>query len=651
MTSMKGRGRFLISGSARGDVLFSHTGLSFWGGVDGASGEIIDHHHPLQGRSLAGKALAIPSGRGSCTGSSVLLELILNGHGPAALLLAEADEILALGTLVARQLFGRSLPVIALGRETFARLETCRQVDIDGDSLRAFGHDGQCLVEVTLAQPDAGLFVLNEDDRAMLAGEQGEAVRRAMEIVVYMARLQQAVGLISVSQVHIDGCIYTGSASLAFARQWLSWGGPKCGSPRRLTRYRWIAGAGGSKGSARWKASPPASWRRLICNWAPWAVLPARPICCKARPARGNISPGRSPTPWLSPIACWRRGPRNTLIFSIFVSRSPVGRPSAVRISTQCGMPRYKLTCNAPPPEADDALYPLLGHLAGELSPNAIPVVCGLEHSGMSLDDLKAFSAAFATTSAAPMFHIAGVTPEAPTPATALGHRPPHQRFTLTRTELLAGWRALNTAAGPGLQLVALGNPHLSLTEYARLARLCQEGRRHPDVALVLTSGREVYRQAREAGYVAMLESFGAQCINDTCWCMLRRPVVPAHAEALMTNSGKYAHYAPGLVGCGVHFGSLTDCIASARRGYADIAPPDWLKPFADASGNTADDATNSMVNGSTSDGVNALTGGTTYGAVAALTGGTANGSADTLTGGAGKGAMGSTSGGSQTDV
>ena len=98
-------GRSLVDGAASGELLFADIGLSFWGGVDAFSGEVIDRHHPLSGAHLAGRVLAIPSGRGSCTGSSVMMELISNGHAPAALVLAEADEILTLGVLVAEYLF------------------------------------------------------------------------------------------------------------------------------------------------------------------------------------------------------------------------------------------------------------------------------------------------------------------------------------------------------------------------------------------------------------------------------------------------------------------------------------------------------------------------------------------------------------------
>src|SRR3954462_5309834 len=81
--------RTLVHGHAQGEVLFSSIALSFWGGVDAVTGRIIDRHHPLSGESVAGKVLAIAGGRGSCSGSAVLLELILNGHAPAALVFCE----------------------------------------------------------------------------------------------------------------------------------------------------------------------------------------------------------------------------------------------------------------------------------------------------------------------------------------------------------------------------------------------------------------------------------------------------------------------------------------------------------------------------------------------------------------------------------
>lgn len=579
MTQMTAQGRFLITGSARAEVLFSHTGLSFWGGVDAVCGEIIDHHHPLQGQSLVGKALAIPSGRGSCTGSSVLLELILNGHGPAALLLSQADDILALGVLVARQLFQRCLPVVTLDQDSFDLLADCRRVMIDADGLRGFGHDDQCRLSASLARPDAGLFVLSDEDCAMLAGSQGVAVQQAMAIVVYMAQLQQAVGLISISQVHIDGCIYTGGASLAFARQWLDWGA-RVRVPTTLNAVSVDCRRWREQGIDAAEGEPAGQLAQAYLQLGAAGSFTCAPYLLAGAPKAGeHVAWSESNAVAFANSVLAARTQKYPDFFDLCIAltgRAPLGGPHL----TSLRHARVQIDVTLPA-GADDVFYPLLGHLAGNLSPNHIPVIRGLEHSGMSRDDLKGFSAAFATTSAAPMFHIVGVTPEAPALADALGNRPPVRRHRLTENDLLQGWRELNTADGSEVQLVALGNPHLSLAEFARLAQLCQDGRRHPAVALVLTSGREIYRQACEAGYVATLEAFGARCINDTCWCMLRQPIVPPHATTLITNSGKYAHYAPGLVDCRVHFASLADCIAAARQGYAGSAPPRWLMPAA----------------------------------------------------------------------
>src|SRR5690349_20126103 len=104
----------VIVGRASGRVLASDVPLSFWGGVDPATGEVIDRHHPLTGQKLGGVVLLLPSGRGSCSGSGVLLELILSGNAPAALVFLEPEEILILGVIVERQIFDRSVPVVRI---------------------------------------------------------------------------------------------------------------------------------------------------------------------------------------------------------------------------------------------------------------------------------------------------------------------------------------------------------------------------------------------------------------------------------------------------------------------------------------------------------------------------------------------------------
>ena len=227
----------------------------------------------------------------------------------------------------------------------------------------------------------------------------------------------------------------------------------------------------------------------------------------------------------------------------------------------------------------DDSFYPLLGYHIGALAGSRIPLVSGLQQQHPNLDDLKAFGAAFATTSAAALFHIAGVTPEALDPTRVIDG--PLPVFKLSLEELRLSWQELNSARDARVDVVSLGNPHFSLSEFARLASLCQGRHRHPDVVLAITCGRTVLEQARVAGYVAVIEAFGAVIVSDTCWCMLGEPVIPPAARNLMTNSGKYAHYAPGLVGRKVHFASLAECVDAACSATASGRLPQWLQAAA----------------------------------------------------------------------
>lgn len=103
--------RALLPGHASGEVVVLDEGLSFWGGYDPVSGLIIDRAHPQHGQSLAGKIVVMPHGRGSSSASSVLAEALRLGTGPAGLVLDEPDQILMIGSLVARLLYGVECPI------------------------------------------------------------------------------------------------------------------------------------------------------------------------------------------------------------------------------------------------------------------------------------------------------------------------------------------------------------------------------------------------------------------------------------------------------------------------------------------------------------------------------------------------------------
>jgi predicted aconitase with swiveling domain len=126
-------------------------GLSLWGGMDPATGELIDTHHPQRGAVLTGRAVVMPSGRGSSSSASVLAESVRAGTSPAAILLGEPDLILAIGALVAEQLYGVRIPVVVLPPSQLGAIVDGAPVDLDsiGEPIangpsgpRAGGGDG-----------------------------------------------------------------------------------------------------------------------------------------------------------------------------------------------------------------------------------------------------------------------------------------------------------------------------------------------------------------------------------------------------------------------------------------------------------------------------------------------------------------------------
>jgi predicted aconitase with swiveling domain len=112
--------RALTPGVARGPALVLDEPLSFWGGLDPVTGTLIDSHHPQVGQMLAGVVLSMPSGRGSSSSSYVFAEAIRAGTAPAAVVLGEADAIVALGAIVAAELYGIEVPVVVAPGAGFA---------------------------------------------------------------------------------------------------------------------------------------------------------------------------------------------------------------------------------------------------------------------------------------------------------------------------------------------------------------------------------------------------------------------------------------------------------------------------------------------------------------------------------------------------
>ncbi|WP_062014539.1 aconitase X [Aureimonas sp. AU4] len=559
---MPGAALSVLPGRAAGRVLHLTEPLSFWGGVDPASGRIIDVHHPQHGASLAGAVVAVSSTRGSCTGSGVVLELALAGFAPAALAFAEPEDVATLGALVAAEMFERSIPVVRLDADAFRALAEAREARIGSEAIET---DAGSIPVRPLPE---GALALSNSDRLLLDGAQGPAAALAMRILCAIARQQGAASLTDVTRVHIDGCIYASPANLVFAEA-MEGLGARVRVPATMNAI--------SVDHANWRAQGvPESFgapaARLADSYVAMGCRPTftcAPYLLDGAPARDEaIGWSESNAVIFANSVLGARTAKHPDFLDLCIAitgRAPLSGPylDAERMARRI----VEFSC---PPGAGDSFWPLAGYLAGLASPDCIPLLRGLAAAEPGRDDLKALCAAFGTTSAAPMLHVEGVTPEADR------LDPQADTVRIGHDELRTGWQRLNN--GPeAVDLVAIGSPHASLEECRALAERLAGRPLHPGVHAIVTAGRQVLAEATREGLIARLSRSGVQVIGDLCWCSISRPVFPPDARVVLTNSGKYAHYGPGLSGCAVRLGTLDDCVEAIVSGRAPARLPSWL--------------------------------------------------------------------------
>jgi hypothetical protein len=556
-------GQAVIAGRASGDILATDEGLSFWGGVDPLTGMVIDAHHPLCGQSIAGRVLVMPTTRGSCSGSGVMLDLALNGIAPAAFVFRENEDVVTLGAMIAGRMFDRPVPVLRLGADAFAIVANGKTAELTETALIVDGH------ALPLAPLPVADLVLTDHDRAMLDGSDGPARRIAMEVICAMATLQGADTLVDVTQGHIDGCILANAANLRFAETMAEMGG-------HVTIPTTMNAISVDHGNWRSQGVAPDFGLRAARLADAYVKMGARPtftcapyLLASAPKAGENIGWSESNAVIYANTVLAARTVKHPDYLDLFIAMTGRAPLSGVYLkANRAPLVRLHLTL---PQGHDDALWPMLGYIAGQLAPDRIPILTGLEATDPSRDDLKAMCAAFGTTSAAPMLHVTGHTSEA-------GDFPhPERQIAVSPADLARVWAELNR--GPEqIDLIALGSPHFSLTECHAFAALAG-GTRAAGTDVIVTVGQNVLAVILADGTLAQLEAFGARVIPDICWCSITEPIFPPDARTVMTNSGKYAHYAPGLSGREVRFGSLADCAAAARTGHAPKSYPAWLAP------------------------------------------------------------------------
>ncbi|MEX4006418.1 aconitase X [Neoaquamicrobium sediminum] len=409
-------------------------------------------------------------------------------------------------------------------------------------------------------------LMLAAEERAIAAGTDGAAM--AMRIVADAARLMGAPRLIPIASAHIDGALYHGDSGTLFAEKLVE------GGARVAVRATLNVGALDLTGCARVRLEEPAramaarmmsAYRTLGCE-PTWTCAPYQ---AGHRPARGTD-------------VAW--GESNAVVFCNSVLGARTNRYGDF-LDIACAIagraPDYGLhrpenrkatvifdVSDLPPDFLEtDVAWPILGSLHGRELGDAIGVVTGLR-ADPGEDALKAFGAAAASTGAVGLFHVAGVTPEAPDVETALGHAEPEKMIRVDGKMVADARARLSTAERPDrIDAVAIGSPHLSSEELARLEHLVN-GRRLA-VPIYACTGRHVLSSLDPDRRTA-LETAGVVLVADTC--VVVTPIMPELAGGvLMTNSGKFAHYAPGNTGYSVLYASLAECVESAVSGR-----PQW---------------------------------------------------------------------------
>jgi predicted aconitase len=422
--------------------------------------------------------------------------------------------------------------------------------------------------------PDA--TELTDQDRAFLAGSAGEGARLAMSIVSRMAEVVGAPRLLDISAAHIDSSLYQGPATLEFAER-LADGGARVRVPATLN-VSGVDTAGWQDWDVPQEWADPArrqmeAYERMGCS-PTWTCAPYQ---TEVRPAFGEqVAWGESSAIVFANSVLGARTERYPDLLDICCAIT--GRAPATGLHLERnrgGQVLVDLSDITAALGRDPAFFPVLGHWVGGRVGDRIPVLDGLDVVP-SEDDLKALGAAMASSGAVALFHWVGVTPEAPDLATAFRGEPPGSTLRATPSELRAARADLGSGleTGDGLELVVLGSPHFSLSEFAALAALVRGRSKYPGVRVLVTTGRAVRDLAGLAGHLSVIEEFGAQLTVDTC--ILTSPMLPPDVRRLMTNSAKYAYYTPGLLERSVAFGSLVDCVESAVAGRVVRDEASW---------------------------------------------------------------------------
>jgi predicted aconitase len=436
----------------------------------------------------------------------------------------------------------------------------------------------------------ARTLTLTSDEEGMLHGDAGPAVAFAARLVVRLAEIMGAERLVPIVSAHVDGCLYHGIVSTDFARRLVDGGG----KVRVSTTLN--VGSIDLLHPELFRGAPEAAvaGRELMRLYTALGCTPTwtcAPYQLQQRPSFGqHVAWAESNAVVFANSVLGARTARYGDFIDIAAALTGrVPYAGLHRDADRRGRLVFRLRHVSAALAESDVLFAVLGHLVGRQSGGVVPVIEGLDGcvEGMSRqaieDRLKALGAAAASSGSVAMFHAVGITPEAPTTAVACGDdgsgsHGSHSAgggngipssshvIEVTPDALAAAARELTSASDrEPLGAVSVGTPHFSIDEFTRLVGLL-DGRRVSDrLELFVSTGRDVLADVTARGWLDVLTLAGVRLVTDTCTYV--SPILRERTGAVMTNSAKWAWYAPNNLGVSVIFGSLRECVESAVRG------------------------------------------------------------------------------------
>lgn len=409
------------------------------------------------------------------------------------------------------------------------------------------------------------MLVLSERDQAMLDGALGSGVALAMRIVTRTAKVMEAKRLIDIRSAHIDGCLYHGPASLDFVERFVQ-SETKVAVPTTLNvgsldlihpeLYH------GDPTTQRDAERLMNAHLALGCE----SSFTCAPYQLKHRPKLGEqIAWAESNAIVFANSVLGARTSRYGDFLDLAAAITGRAPYAGLHVSENR---RARIVIEAPDfakLPGRDVFFAALGFLIGEQAGATVTAIVGLP-ADSSEDELKALGAAAASSGAVALFHAVGITPEAPTLEAALQGQAPLRVIAVTLDQLAAVRKRLNHGnAGDPLVAVSLGTPHFSMREFEQLETLFALYSEPLKCDFYVNTSRFILWQLEATGMDRLLAERGVQIVVDTCTYIT--PVMKKLTGLVMTNSGKWAHYAPANIGVHVAYGSMPECVRSAIEG------------------------------------------------------------------------------------